>query len=242
MASTEPRTVFLAFIVILVVVIIILLGICWKVFKPDVMRKLMRPRSPGSGETSHDLSLWMNLYSFHPMFLTQLCIFLFGWRNRGARVLQRQYEWKPPDDYILRLCYAEEGHEGFQPEKPAWQRRFWACLFGTFLWQKHEKNIYCICTTRSGTCDFTWFLLQCYIDQGKLDDGRKVAVKQLSVGKSGQGESEFFVEVNLITSIQHKNLVRLVGCCSEGSQRLLVYEFMKNKSLDKILFGNHNRS
>ena len=84
--------------------------------------------------------------------------------------------------------------------------------------------------------------LQCYIDQGKLDDGRKVAVKQLSVGKSGQGESEFFVEVNMITSIQHKNLVRLVGCCSEGSQRLLVYEFMKNKSLDKILFGKHNRS
>jgi len=77
------------------------------------------------------------------------------------------------------------------------------------------------------------------VDQGKLDDGRKVAVKQLSVGKSGQGESEFFVEVNMITSIQHKNLVRLVGCCSEGSQRLLVYEFMKNKSLDKILFGKH---
>lgn len=107
---------------------------------------------------------------------------------------------------------------------------------------KHGK-LYCICTFRSATCDFTIYivLVANVTDQGKLDDGRKVAVKQLSVGKSGQGESEFFVEVNMITSIQHKNLVRLVGCCSEGSQRLLVYEFMKNKSLDKILFGKHKR-
>lgn len=50
MASTDPKTVFLAFIVILVVVIIILLGICWKVLKPELMRKLLRPKSPGSGE------------------------------------------------------------------------------------------------------------------------------------------------------------------------------------------------
>lgn len=50
MATTEPKTVFLAFIVILVVVIIILIGICWKFLKPDLMRRLLRPRSPGSGE------------------------------------------------------------------------------------------------------------------------------------------------------------------------------------------------
>lgn len=66
-----------------------------------------------------------------------------------------------------------------------------------------------------------------------------IAVKQLSVGKSQQGESEFLTEVRMITSIQHKNLVRLVGCCSEGAQRLLVYEYMKNKSLDSILYGQY---
>lgn len=42
----------------------------------------------------------------------------------------------------------------------------------------------------------------------------------------------------MITSIQHKNLVRLLGCCSDGDQRLLVYEYMKNRSLDFIVYGN----
>ncbi|XP_020580347.1 probable LRR receptor-like serine/threonine-protein kinase At1g56140 [Phalaenopsis equestris] len=74
--------------------------------------------------------------------------------------------------------------------------------------------------------------------QGRLDDGRRIAVKQLCLGKSGQGESEFLVEVRMLTSIQHKNLVRLLGCCSEGSHRLVVYEFMKNRSLDCLIYEN----
>ncbi|XP_022860121.1 cold-responsive protein kinase 1-like [Olea europaea var. sylvestris] len=71
---------------------------------------------------------------------------------------------------------------------------------------------------------------------GKLEDGRLIAVKKLSLDKSQQGESEFLAEVRLITSIQHKNLVRLLGCCSDGAQRLLVYEYMKNRSLDLIIY------
>ncbi|XP_024965687.1 cold-responsive protein kinase 1-like [Cynara cardunculus var. scolymus] len=72
---------------------------------------------------------------------------------------------------------------------------------------------------------------------GKLQDGRLVAIKKLSLDKSQQGESEFLAEVRMITSIQHKNLVRLLGCCSEGPQRVLVYEYMKNRSLDLIIYG-----
>ncbi|XP_076956375.1 cold-responsive protein kinase 1-like isoform X1 [Bidens hawaiensis] len=71
--------------------------------------------------------------------------------------------------------------------------------------------------------------------RGKLHDERLVAIKKLSFEKSHQGEAEFLAEVRMITSIQHKNLVRLLGCCCEGPQRALVYEYMKNRSLDRII-------
>ncbi|XP_062164580.1 putative serine/threonine-protein kinase isoform X2 [Alnus glutinosa] len=77
--------------------------------------------------------------------------------------------------------------------------------------------------------------------QGKLEDGRLVAVKKLSLDTSRQGESEFLAEVRTITSIQHKNLVRLLGCCSDGPHRLLVYEFMKSGSLDLIIYGKSDQ-
>ncbi|ESR66456.1 protein kinase domain-containing protein [Citrus sinensis] len=77
--------------------------------------------------------------------------------------------------------------------------------------------------------------------RGKLADGTLVAVKKLCVDKSQQGESEFLSEVRMITSIQHKNLVRLLGCCSDGSQRLLVYEYMKNRSLDLLIYGESDK-
>ncbi|PON34442.1 Serine/threonine protein kinase [Parasponia andersonii] len=76
--------------------------------------------------------------------------------------------------------------------------------------------------------------------RGKLDDGRLIAVKKLSLNKSQQGEAEFLAEVRMITSIQHKNLVRLLGCCSDGPQRLLVYEYLKNRSLDLIIYGKND--
>ncbi|KAH1108838.1 hypothetical protein J1N35_012606 [Gossypium stocksii] len=71
--------------------------------------------------------------------------------------------------------------------------------------------------------------------KGKLKDGRMVAVKRLSHDKSQQGESEFLAEVRLITSIQHKNLVRLLGCCSDGSQRLLAWKlYERSRVLDLV--------
>ncbi|GLJ51900.1 hypothetical protein SUGI_1102550 [Cryptomeria japonica] len=73
--------------------------------------------------------------------------------------------------------------------------------------------------------------------KGTLKNGKVVAVKKLTSGHSARAISEFESEVKLISNVHHRNLVRLLGCCRQGQERLLIYEYMPNSSLDRILFG-----
>ncbi|XP_058078034.1 putative serine/threonine-protein kinase [Magnolia sinica] len=76
--------------------------------------------------------------------------------------------------------------------------------------------------------------------KGTLKNRTEVAVKTLSA-ESKQGIQEFLTEIDTITNVKHPNLVELIGCCVQGSNRVLVYEYLEYNSLDRLLLGSKGK-
>ncbi|KAL5721087.1 non-specific serine/threonine protein kinase [Ranunculus cassubicifolius] len=76
--------------------------------------------------------------------------------------------------------------------------------------------------------------------KGLIRNEGEIAVKRLSA-ESDQGTREFLTEINMISNVRHPNLVQLIGCCIEGKDRMLVYEYLENNSLASALLGPQSK-
>ncbi|KAG8099709.1 hypothetical protein GUJ93_ZPchr0013g37784 [Zizania palustris] len=186
---------------------------------------------PASELRSHH-AVWkiITVVSAVVLFVLVICIFL--WRNHGRNIKDTVHRsWRSIHtstraeqnsgmlDISQSIPFEDETEDG----------------------KNHELKVYSLDRIKAATCNFSdsnklgaGGFGPVYL--GKLPGGEEVAVKRLS-RKSGQGHEEFKNEVILIAKLQHRNLVRLLGCCIQGKEKILVYEYMPNKSLDAFLFN-----
>ncbi|KAJ0254658.1 S-locus glycoprotein domain-containing protein [Hirschfeldia incana] len=173
------------------------------------------------GGRKENLKFWIIIFSTISAFmlgLSCLCIWIL-WRFRKS---VKDFLWKNRDYSVKKplssLVQVLVGDQVDTPDLPTFSFSSVASATGDFS----EEN-------KLGQGGFGT------VYKGNFSGGKEIAVKRLSC-KSNQGLEEFKNEILVIAKLQHRNLVRLLGCCIENDEKILLYEYMPNNSLDHFLF------
>ncbi|KZV16036.1 hypothetical protein F511_26165 [Dorcoceras hygrometricum] len=157
--------------------------------------------------------------------IVPLCAY-FLWKYRGFKrnSTRGDQERNPPDPWFSKETKLKENRRGVKLEElPLFN--FMTLAKSTNSFDMHNKL---------GQGGFG------PVYKGTLANGQEIAVKRLA-RSSDQGVAELMNEVAVISKLQHRNLVRLLGCCVEGDENMLVYEYMPSGSLDAYIFGSHKQ-
>ncbi|CAI9285032.1 unnamed protein product [Lactuca saligna] len=154
------------------------------------------------------------------------------WYIKKRKRRQKEYERRKRDEYFVELTTSESFKDVHRLESDGVKGN--DLLLFSFASIMAATNDFSV-ENKLGQGGFG------PVYKGKLSDGREIAIKRLS-RTSRQGLVEFKNELVLIAKLQHTNLVRVLGCCIHGEEKMLIYEYMPNKSLDFFVFDENRKA
>ncbi|KAI7730615.1 hypothetical protein M8C21_009110 [Ambrosia artemisiifolia] len=187
----------------------------------STMKYVISSQSPNNPSTEKNIKLIWTLIIV-PLFLGLGLL----WYMKKRKDKQKEYKIRKRDEYFLELAASESFKDVHQLESDGRYGDLLLFSFASIMAATRDFSP----ENKLGQGGFG------PVYKGRLNDGREIAIKRLS-RSSGQGLVEFKNELVLIAKLQHTNLVRILGCCIHGEEKMLIYEYMPNKSLDFFLFG-----